>query len=334
MKFAKLFAVVSSVLALTPQIAASQEFTLKVASATSSDVIFKWMEAFEASVEERTGGRIAVELYPANQLGQTPATIEGVTFGTIEVTFPASGFFVAVDPRFQVFDVPGLFHDIGHAQRVTSDPEVMARIATYGSDQGLVPIAAVPHGPLGVVTLAGVSSVDGFAGQRIRTPGPTPLHIAPLEKMGALPVSMPLGEAPAAMQNKVIDGLFASIAIFTSGRYYEIAKPMTVLPESYVFATAVASQQFFDQIGPELEAIVREEAIASMSVANEWNLGAVDQILAEWQGAGGQILEFDDASHDQYLSTIESLMPNIYEANPSLKAEVDFMRAAADRLSE
>ena len=334
MNMSRLLAIAALPLAFLVQPAFAQEHTLKIASATTNDVIFRWMETFKAAVEERSEGRIAVELYPANQLGQTPDTIEGVAFGTIEVTFPASGFFVTMDPRFEVFDVPGVFRDFQHAQRVASDPEVLARISTYGNSQGLVPIAAVPHGPLGVLTINGVRSVEEFSGQRIRTTGPTPLHVEPLQALGALPLSMPLGEVPAAMQNRVIDGLFASVSIFTTGRYYDVAKPMTLLPESYVFATAVASQAFFDNIGPELEALVREEALAAATVANEWNNGALEQTFGTWKEAGGELHTFDEESTERYLQTIEGLMPTIAKANPALEAEIDFIRAAAERLAE
>src|SRR5690606_27153177 len=107
----------------------AQEFTIKVASSTANDVIQVWMDAFKAGIETQSAGRVAVELYPANQLGQVPATIEGVSFGTIEVTVPASGFFIPMDSRFEVLDVPSLFNDMDHAARVLSDPEVVERIS-------------------------------------------------------------------------------------------------------------------------------------------------------------------------------------------------------------
>ncbi len=60
----------------------------------------------KAGIEQRAGGRIKVEIYPANQLGQIPAVIEGVALGTIEVGGAASGFFASLEPRFQVLDAP------------------------------------------------------------------------------------------------------------------------------------------------------------------------------------------------------------------------------------
>ena len=77
---------------------AAQAFTLKVSSPTNNDSILKWMETFKEGVESGSQGKINVELYPANQLGQIPATVEGVVFGTIEVTAPASGFFLTSSP--------------------------------------------------------------------------------------------------------------------------------------------------------------------------------------------------------------------------------------------
>lgn len=314
--------------------AAAQSYTLKVASPTNNDVILKWMETFKSGVEAGSDGQIVVELYPANQLGQIPATIEGVAFGTIEVTAPASGFFVTMDQRFEVFDVPGLFTSLKHAQRVLADPEVMAHITQYGNNQGLVPIAAFPHGPLGLLTVNGVRTLEDFKGQKIRAAGPTPLHIAPLTELGALPNSMALGEVMPAMQNRAVDGLLAGMPVFTTARYYDVAKPVNLLPSSYLIVTAVASQAFLDQIGDELEALVREQAAVAVGVANEWNIGAVENVLQAWQDNGGEIVRFDEADSAKYLETVAALMPTIDQANPALADEVDFIRAAAERLAD
>ena len=61
--------------------------------------------------------------------------------GTIEAVGPASGFLIGLEPRFQVFDVPGLFGDMAQAQRVFADPQVRARLATFGAGKGIEPIA-------------------------------------------------------------------------------------------------------------------------------------------------------------------------------------------------
>jgi TRAP-type C4-dicarboxylate transport system substrate-binding protein len=82
--------------------ASAQQFTIKISSPTVNDLTHEWMKAFKSGVEARAGGRIKVEMYPANQLGQIPATVEGVALGTIEVEAPATGFLLGLEPRFQL----------------------------------------------------------------------------------------------------------------------------------------------------------------------------------------------------------------------------------------
>ena len=92
--------------------ASAQQFTMKLSSPTVNDAIHEWMKAFKAGVEQRSGGRVKVEIYPASQLGQIPATVEGVALGTIEFTIPAVGFLIGLEPRFQTLDAAGLFYSV------------------------------------------------------------------------------------------------------------------------------------------------------------------------------------------------------------------------------
>lgn len=312
----------------------AQAFTLKVSSPTNNDVILKWMQTFKQGVEQKSDGKIEVEIYPANQLGQIPATVEGVVFGTIEVTAPASGFFVKLDPRFEVFDVPGLFSSLESAQRVLSDPAILDRISQYGKDKGVTTIAAFPHGPLGLLTVDGVRKAADLQGKKIRVAGPSPLYVAPYKKLGAAPVSMPLGEVLPAMQTRTVDGLLAGVPVYTTGKFYDVAKPLTVLPKSYLVVTAVASNLFLDQIGPELASIVREEARNALPTANTWNSTAVNKAFEIWKENGGEVIILSDQEQRAYLDSVDAVMPEVLKANPALKAEIEAFDAAQRRIDD
>lgn len=321
-----------SLLALSSVSAADYE--LKVSSPTNNDVILKWMEGFKKGVEDKTGGKIAVSLYPANQLGQIPATVEGVSMGTIEVTAPASSFFVRYDKRFEVLDVPGLFQDLAHAQRVLEDPKVLDHLASYASDQGMETIAAFPHGPLGILSRKPVTSADALKGQKIRVAGPSALATGPFAGLGAAPLSMPLGEVLPAMQNGVVDGLIAGLPVFTTGHYYDVAKDLTVLPKSYLVVAAVASQTFLDTIGPDLAAQVRTAAREALPAANAWNLTALENLKGVWEKNGGKIVELASQDQQAYLDAVEKIMPKAKAENAKLEGEIAFFRDAAKRLSK
>jgi len=113
--------------------APAQQFTMKLSSPTINDVTHEYYKRLKAGIEQSSGGKIKVEIYPANQLGQIPATVEGVALGTIEATSVANGFYVSLEPRFQVLDAPGLFPDLMTGYKVLRDPAIRARIASRPS---------------------------------------------------------------------------------------------------------------------------------------------------------------------------------------------------------
>ncbi len=316
---------------LSATAANAQTFTMKISSPTVNDLTQEWAKEFKAGVEARSGGKIKVEFYPANQLGQIPATVEGTAMGTIEATGPASGFFIGLEPRFQVFDAPGLFKDQAHAQRVFADPEVRKQLSTLGNSKGIEPIAIFAHGPLLLLSHKPIRAVADFKGQKIRVPGAAPLQIEPFKKLGAAPVSMPLGEVLSAMQNRTIDGLIASATVFTAFKYYDLAKGLTALPGSFLIAPIMANRNFLKSLGPDLEAMVREEAFKAQRKVEKFGIEDVSRTADVWKKHGGENIALGDAESKAYLDQVKSVLPGLLSANAAIKADFDLLSAAAQR---
>lgn len=64
---------------------------------------------FARLVEERTGGRIKIEVYHSSQLGQEKAVIEGVQFGAIDFTRVSISPLSAFAPAFDALQMPYLY---------------------------------------------------------------------------------------------------------------------------------------------------------------------------------------------------------------------------------
>lgn len=307
----------------------AQQYTMKLSTPTINDVTIEWMSAFKKGVESRSGGKIKVEIYPANQLGPIPRTVEGVALGTIEMTTPATGFFVGLEPRFVVFDAPGLFDDMRHAERVFADPEVRKRLATFGASKGVEPLITFVHGPLMLLSHKPVRTVADFAGQKIRVPGGAPLHLEPFKKLGANPVSMPLGEVMPAMQNRTLDGFTAGLTIFTAFKYYDVAKALTELPGSFLIASGVVNRNWMKSLGPQLEAIVREEARKAETIFSTYGVEDVERSRKTWEQHGGENIKLPPAETKRYLEQATSALPPILASNAQLKEDYEALVAAA-----
>ncbi len=287
---------VASVLATTA--ASAQQFTMKLSQPTINDVVHEYYKTLKAGVEARAGGRIKLEIYPANQLGQLPAVVEGVALGTIEAGSAANGFWVSLEPRFGILDAPGLF-----------DPGI--------------------YSPLMLLTHKGVRSVADFQGQKIRTQGGAPIQVEPLKKVGVLPVSLPLGEALPAMQNRTIDGMVAAAAPFVAFKYYDIAKPMTYLPATIFAAPILVNRRFMKSLGPELETIVREESRKAEVLFSDWNIADIKRAEDVWRKNGGEMVTLPPAEAKRYIDLVTPVVTSLLSANPRIKEDYEALLAAA-----
>ena len=316
---------------LAAAVPAMAQFTMKLSAPTINDVSHEWMKAMKAGVEQRSAGKIKVELYPANQLGQLPATVEGVAMGTIEVTLPAVGFIVGLEPRFQVLDTPGLFDSIEHAQRVFADPDMRKRLATFGASKGVEPLVMFINGPLMLLSHKAVRRLPDFKGQKLRAPGGAPIQMEPFKRLGASPLSIPLGEALPAMQNHTIDGMTAGFSIFTTFKYFDVAKGLTQLPGSFLVATGLVNRKWMQSLGPDLEAMVRDESRKAEALFSTWGVEDIGRIAATWKKNGGEVIALSPPDQQGFLTEVSASAAAILNVNPQLREDYQAVQAVAKK---
>jgi len=311
--------------------ALAQQYTMKLSCPTVNDMNVEYMKAMKAGIEPKTNGRIKVELYPANQLGQIPRTVEGVALGTIEMTLVASGFFIGMDPRYLVFDAAGLFDDMNHGNRVFGDPEIRKRLSAFSADKGIEPLIVYNANPNMVVSHKAIRTLADFKGQKIRVPGAAPLHVQPFQHFGTSPLSMPLGEVLPAMQNRTIDGAVAGLTVFPGFKYYDVAKSMTYLPGSYLILVGGVSRTFMKNIGPDLEKIVREVSRDAEKMFFTWLPDDVERAKKNWEKNGGEVISLPAADQKRFVADVSKVTETLLAGQPQVKAEYEALKAAAAR---
>ena len=311
--------------------AGAQQFTMKLSLPTINDVVHEYYKTMKAAIESRSNGKIKIDIYPANQLGQLPAVVEGVALGTIEAGSAANGFWVSLEPRFAVLDAPGLFDSVMHGYKMLNDPGIRARIATWGADKGVEVLAPGIYSPLMLLTHKAVRTVADFQGQKVRTQGGAPIQVEPLKKVGVIPVSLPLGEALPAMQNRTIDGMVAAASPFVAFKYYDIAKPMTYLPSSMFAAPILVNRAWLKSLGPELEAIVREESRKAEVLFSDWNIADIKRAEEVWRKNGGEVITMPDAEAKKYVDLVTPVTAQLLSVNPKVKDDYEALLAAAKK---
>ena len=140
---------------------------------------------------------------------------------------------------------------------------------------------------------------------------------------------MPLGEVLPSLQNHTIDGAVAGLTVFPGFRYYDVAKTMTYLPGSYLILVGGVSRSWMKQIGPELEAIVRDESRKAERLFFTWLPEDVERAKQTWQKNRGELITLPAADQKRFLDEANKVTESILAGMPQIKADYDALRAAA-----
>ena len=215
---------------------------MKLASATINDGQHEWQKLFVEGVKARIGDKLKMGIYPASQLGAIPRMAEGVSLGTIESFITPTSFVTNLDPRFQIFEVPGLFRSPEHQYATIQDPAYRDHLETMFLDKGLRVIGAIYNSPTVILTKKPAPKLEDIKGMKVRTFA-SPLQMEPMKSLGAIPTPLALSEVIPQLQSGGLDGMLAGMPILTAFKYYDVAKNVTDLQFSYILSVASGERE-------------------------------------------------------------------------------------------
>jgi TRAP-type C4-dicarboxylate transport system substrate-binding protein len=322
-------AALTTAIALTQLTAAQAQTTMKLASATINDVQHEWQKVFAKELEARIGGAVKTEIYPASQLGAIPRMAEGVLLGTIEAFTTPTSFMTNVDPRFQAFDVPGLFKTPQDVHAAIHDPEYRKHLEEMFLDKGLRVIGAIYNSPTVVFTMKDVRTLAGLRGLKIRTFA-SPLQIKPMEMVGATPVPLALTEVIPQLESGGLDGMLVGMPILTAFKYYDVGKNILDLRFAEIVSVTVVNEDWFQTQTDEVKAAITEAGRAAEEQVFPWGVENVEKTYKIWADNGGKVNELSPQDQAKMEADFSKLAADLLAAEPAVQAEYDRLRALVD----
>lgn len=185
-----------------------EEITLKLATQHPTDhMAHKSAEAIKAEIEEKTNGRIKIQIYPASQLGDYVQVFEEIMRGTIDlahITVPET-----YDSKVTASFLPYLTKDYEEAKKVY-DPEsyLSKELSKIHENLGVKFLGCYFEGMIGVGSVTEVKDAaipNTDKGLLIRVPGADVFKL-PAEQLGFRTSTIPYSDTFTAMQTGVVDG--------------------------------------------------------------------------------------------------------------------------------
>ena len=299
--------------------ASAAEFTMKIGFATMNDIQHQWGTWMKEAIEARSNGRIAVSLFPRNQLGTIASQIEGLQLGTVEAFTAPADFFAGVDPRFGVFSIPVLFKDMVQADKTLLDPELNKEILSLGANRNLQVVSVYTFAFANYFGKQPVRTLDDFKGKKFRV-NATPAERAKMRQLGGTAVPMDLSEVIPGLQQGVIDGTQSATAVYVNLKFNEISKSLTESNDTMVVSVGVVSRAFLNRLPPDLRQMVIDEGakVQARMMARSRELD--DEMRKRWATNGGEWLRFSAADQQRLRSLLGGIGDEVTKDNPAVNA--------------
>ena len=277
---------------------------------------------FKELVEERSGGRMTVEVFPSSQIGSERELVEGAQLGSIDAGVVFAGLLESFVPAMGVVNLPFLFDGQAHVDAVFDGPVGRDLLALTEE----VDIKALAIGQFGLRSMMNsqraIVTPSDADGLKFRVPE-SDIYIRTYELIGANPVPLPGPEIFTSLQNGVVDGTGAPIFAAVTQKYYETpVKYLSLTEHIYAALLMFMGGELWDGLGPAAQQLVQQAAIEAAAHQRTEAAKLDDGYLAELQNQGWEINQVDK---DAFRAAVAP----IYDERPELAEWADRIRAAA-----
>ena len=208
-----------------------------------------WTKAQEI-IKEKSGGKMAIEVYPDSQLGDKSSLIDSMLLGENVCTLADGAFYADYGvPDFGIVFGPFLFDNWDQCWTLIESDWYKEQCGKL-EEKGLKIIASNwIYGERHTLTNVPVNTVEDLKGLKIRVPS-NEIQSKGFDVLGATSTGMALGDVYQALQTKTIDGAENPLATLYGRKLHEVAKYLILDGHVKNFTTWVVSADWFKSSRP------------------------------------------------------------------------------------
>ena len=254
------------------------------------------VERLGKKLEQATNGRLSVQLYPSMQLGGEKESIEQAQVGALAMARVSVGALGPVVDDLNVFNLPFLFRDTAHMQKVIDGPigqELLDKV-TNSPSANLVGLCWMDAGARSMYdTKRPIRSIADLKGLKVRVMG-NPMFVDMMNALGGNGVAMGYDQVFNALQTGVVDGAENNPPSFVFDNHYQVAKHFTLTEHLIVPEILVFSRRIWNQLQKDdqelLKKFGREAQLEERMLWKQYEQQALDKMRA----AGIEVQQVSD----------------------------------------
>jgi len=228
----------------------------------------KAADYFKKLAEERTKGRVKVEVYPNSTLFKDGEEMEALSLGSVQMLAPSLAKFGPIGVRdFEVFDLPYIFDSYDDLHKVTQGPEGAALFKKLES-KGIVGLAYWDNGFKDMSANRSIRMPADYKGLKMRIQSSKVLGDE-MKALGAIPQVMAFSEVYQALQTGVVDGTENPPSNFYTQKMHEVQKYLALTNPGYLGYAVIVNKKFWDGLPADIRTTLEGAMKDSTDYANE-----------------------------------------------------------------
>lgn len=260
-------------------------------------------DEFKRVLNEDSGGRLDVEVYPSEALGSEQEQIEAVKIGAQDFSLPGGSAMSNVSSVYGAIALP--FFTTGYDDlHEKVDGEFGEYWKKTAEENGYKLLSICDLGFAQVTNnKRPINSVEDMAGLKMRSPN-EPVLIKSMEALGASVTTLPFTEIYLALQQGVVDGQFNPLDAIYQTKFYEVQDYLAITNIFCYNINFITSTKLWDSLSPEDQEIIQKAADAAKEVSREYYEKADQEYLEKMQDGFKEITEPDMTSFRQAVEPV------------------------------
>ncbi|QWV95011.1 TRAP transporter substrate-binding protein [Geomonas oryzisoli] len=240
---------------------------------------------FKKLAEERTKGRVKVEVYPNSQLYKDKEEMEALQLGAVQMLAPSLAKFAPLGVKeFEVFDLPFIFDNYQELHKVTQGP-VGAKLLKKLEPKGILGLAYWDNGFKVMSANKPLKSITDFRGQKMRIQSSKVLD-SEMRSVGSIPQVLAFSEVYQALQTGVVDGTENPPSNLYTQKMHEVQKYVTLSDHGYLGYAVIVNKKFWQGLPADIRATLEGCMKDATKYANEVAKKDNDEALAAVKKSG------------------------------------------------
>jgi len=287
-------------------------------------------EKFKEVVEEKSDGKITVELFPASQLGSLREQIEGTQLGEIDITMQPSAFVTPFVDDVKVLDLPYLWPADTEQLYEVLDSEAGDAVLDTLESGGLKGLGHWPGGyKLFTTGKQEIHKPEDFKGLDIRVMS-SPLLEGQYKLWGANPTMIEYAEVYNSLQQGVVDGQENPLQTIYLNNYQEVQDHVIESYHGIMSYMLMANQGWFDGLPENTQELIMEAEEEGKNEARQALADTEEEYREELEDSGVDYYELTD----EEIEEIREVSVPLHEEAYGEPHQLEILEQIKDKIEE